>query len=123
MTSPGSLQARVLARVGRLDLDAEIDTAGGTLALVGPNGAGKSTLLSLVLGVLDDGDDEWVKHCGTEKHRAWGELASQFRAQARSGTEDAQTSLEAIFERAQSGPTSPPADAAPGRASVQVSDE
>jgi hypothetical protein len=72
---------------------------------------------------LDDGDDEWLKHCGTEKHRTWGELASQFRAPARSGAEDTQTSLEAIFERTQSGPTSPPPDAAPGRAPLQASDE
>ncbi|WP_437757572.1 ATP-binding cassette domain-containing protein [Sorangium sp. So ce1389] len=47
-----SLRARVVARVGRLLLDAEIDTGGGTLALVGPNGAGKTSLLSVLLGVL-----------------------------------------------------------------------
>ncbi|WP_437652636.1 ABC transporter ATP-binding protein [Sorangium sp. So ce1182] len=47
-----SLRARVVARVGRLLLDAQIDTGGGTLALVGPNGAGKTSLLSVLLGVL-----------------------------------------------------------------------
>ncbi|HTN83481.1 MAG TPA: ABC transporter ATP-binding protein [Sorangium sp.] len=47
-----SLRARVVARVGRLLLDAAIDTGGGTLALVGPNGAGKTSLLSVLLGVL-----------------------------------------------------------------------
>ncbi|XXY46582.1 ABC transporter ATP-binding protein [Sorangium sp. So ce269] len=47
-----SLRARVVARVGRLLLDAELDTGGGTLALVGPNGAGKTSLLSVLLGVL-----------------------------------------------------------------------
>jgi hypothetical protein len=72
---------------------------------------------------LDDGDDEWVKHCGTEKHRAWGELAAQFRAPVRSDAAGAQTSLEAIFERAQAGSTSPPSDAAAGRAGVQASEE
>ncbi|KYF71592.1 molybdenum ABC transporter ATP-binding protein [Sorangium cellulosum] len=50
--SPESLRARVVARVGRLLLDAELDTGGGTLALVGPNGAGKTSLLSVLLGVL-----------------------------------------------------------------------
>ncbi|WP_438008766.1 ABC transporter ATP-binding protein [Sorangium sp. So ce321] len=47
-----SLRARVVARVGRLLLDVDIDTGGGTLALVGPNGAGKTSLLSVLLGVL-----------------------------------------------------------------------
>lgn len=40
------------ARVGRLLVDAEVDTGSGTLVLVGPNGAGKSSLLSFLLGVL-----------------------------------------------------------------------
>ncbi len=51
MIGAESLRAFVTARVGRLVLDVEFDTAPGTLVLVGPNGAGKSTLLSLVLGV------------------------------------------------------------------------
>ncbi len=51
MTETESLRARLAARVGRLVLDVEFDTAPGTLVVVGPNGAGKSTLLSLVLGV------------------------------------------------------------------------
>ncbi|NUP11912.1 MAG: ATP-binding cassette domain-containing protein [Polyangiaceae bacterium] len=51
MTSRASLQAHVRAKVGRLDIDVDIE-AEGTLVVVGPNGAGKSTLLSLLLGVL-----------------------------------------------------------------------
>ncbi len=47
-----ALQARLVARVGVLDIDVELDTAQGTLAIVGPNGAGKSSLLSLLLGAL-----------------------------------------------------------------------
>ena len=47
-----SLRARLTARVGRLEIDAELDTVGGTLVIVGPNGAGKSSLLSLLLGAL-----------------------------------------------------------------------
>ena len=47
-----SLHARLTARVGRLLIDAELDTGAGTLVLVGPNGAGKSSLLSLLLGAL-----------------------------------------------------------------------
>jgi molybdate transport system ATP-binding protein len=45
-----SLRARVLAHVGRLRLDVELDSAPGTLVVIGPNGAGKSSLLSLLLG-------------------------------------------------------------------------
>ncbi len=52
MSAAESLRARVTARVGRLALDVELDTAPGTLVLVGPNGAGKTTLLSLLLGVM-----------------------------------------------------------------------
>ncbi|KYG06906.1 molybdenum ABC transporter ATP-binding protein [Sorangium cellulosum] len=52
MTGAEGLRARVTARVGRLRIDAEIETGAGTLALVGPNGAGKTSLLSLLLGVL-----------------------------------------------------------------------
>ncbi|WP_437969176.1 ATP-binding cassette domain-containing protein [Sorangium sp. So ce260] len=52
MTGAAGLRARVTARVGRLRVDAEIETGEGTLALVGPNGAGKTSLLSLLLGVL-----------------------------------------------------------------------
>ncbi|MBI2377888.1 MAG: ABC transporter ATP-binding protein [Deltaproteobacteria bacterium] len=47
-----SLWARVTARVGRLAIDVELDSAPGTLVLVGPNGAGKSSLLALLLGAL-----------------------------------------------------------------------
>lgn len=46
------LSARVVARLGRLSLDVELDTGAGTLVIVGPNGAGKSSLLSLLLGAL-----------------------------------------------------------------------
>lgn len=46
------LRIRVTARVGRMLIDAELDTGPGTLVLVGPNGAGKSSLLALALGVL-----------------------------------------------------------------------
>ncbi|MBI4954997.1 MAG: ABC transporter ATP-binding protein [Myxococcales bacterium] len=52
MSDAGSLYARVTARVGRVALDVELDTAPGTLVVVGPNGAGKTSLLRLVLGVL-----------------------------------------------------------------------
>lgn len=45
-----SLRARLTAQVGRLRIDAELDTGEGTLVLIGPNGAGKSSLLSLILG-------------------------------------------------------------------------
>jgi molybdate transport system ATP-binding protein len=47
-----SLRASLTARIGGRAIEAEFDTAPGTLALVGPNGAGKSSLLSLLLGVL-----------------------------------------------------------------------
>jgi molybdate transport system ATP-binding protein len=52
LSAAESLRARVTARVGKLVVDVELDTAPGTLVLVGPNGAGKTTLLSLLLGVL-----------------------------------------------------------------------
>jgi molybdate transport system ATP-binding protein len=51
VTPAASLRARVTASIGRLLIDAELDTAPGTLALVGPNGAGKSSLLACLLGV------------------------------------------------------------------------
>lgn len=50
--SAGRLHARLTARVGRMVIDAELDTGAGTLVLVGPNGAGKSSLLALLLGAL-----------------------------------------------------------------------
>jgi molybdate transport system ATP-binding protein len=40
------------ARVGSLQLDAEIAADAGPLVLIGPNGAGKTSLLSLLLGAL-----------------------------------------------------------------------
>ncbi|HET8934273.1 MAG TPA: ABC transporter ATP-binding protein [Polyangiales bacterium] len=46
------LTARLSARVGALQLEAELETRDGTLVLIGPNGAGKTSLFSLVLGVL-----------------------------------------------------------------------
>lgn len=46
------LHAQLSARVGRMVVDAELDTGGGALVLVGPNGAGKSSLLALLLGAL-----------------------------------------------------------------------
>jgi molybdate transport system ATP-binding protein len=52
VSGAASLRARFTARVGGLDVDARLDTAPGTLALVGPNGAGKTSLLLLVLGLL-----------------------------------------------------------------------
>lgn len=47
-----ALRARITATVGRLLIDAELDSGEGTLVIVGPNGAGKSSLLSLLLGVM-----------------------------------------------------------------------
>jgi molybdate transport system ATP-binding protein len=52
VTCGASLRVRLEARVGKLSLDVDLDTGGGTLVVVGPNGAGKTTLLSMVLGVL-----------------------------------------------------------------------
>ncbi|MFI5298826.1 MAG: ABC transporter ATP-binding protein [Polyangiales bacterium] len=52
MSARESLRAHVVARVGRLDVDVELETGAGTLVVVGPNGAGKTTLLSLLLGAL-----------------------------------------------------------------------
>jgi molybdate transport system ATP-binding protein len=50
--SPETLQARLVARIGRLTIDLALDTGPGSLVVVGPNGAGKTTLLALLLGVL-----------------------------------------------------------------------
>jgi molybdate transport system ATP-binding protein len=47
------IEARLLARLGALDIDAELDTAGGTLVIVGPNGAGKTSVLLMLLGALE----------------------------------------------------------------------
>jgi len=52
MIDASRLQVRVKARVGRMQLDVDLDTGPGTLVLIGPNGAGKTSLLSHVLGVL-----------------------------------------------------------------------
>ena len=46
------LYARVSARVGTLELDAELATESGPLVVIGPNGAGKTSLLLLLLGAL-----------------------------------------------------------------------
>jgi len=45
-----SLFARISARIGSLQLDAEIAAESGPLVLIGPNGAGKTSLLSVLLG-------------------------------------------------------------------------
>ncbi len=47
-----SLSAKLVATVGSLRLELEIDTGPGTLVVIGPNGAGKTSLLSLLLGAL-----------------------------------------------------------------------
>ena len=52
MSAKPSLEARVATRIGRLAIDAELDTGAGTLAVVGPNGAGKTSVLLMLLGVL-----------------------------------------------------------------------
>lgn len=49
MTTTPILSARVIATLGQLTLDLDLEVR-GTLAVIGPNGAGKSTLLSLLLG-------------------------------------------------------------------------
>lgn len=46
------LYARVSARIGTLQLDAELAAESGPLVVIGPNGAGKTSLLSLLLGAL-----------------------------------------------------------------------
>ncbi|HEX6764410.1 MAG TPA: ATP-binding cassette domain-containing protein [Polyangiaceae bacterium] len=47
------LEVSLRGGVGRLRIDVELDTAGGTLVLVGPNGAGKTGLLLMILGALE----------------------------------------------------------------------
>jgi molybdate transport system ATP-binding protein len=46
------LRAAVRARVGRFEIEVDLDTGPGTLVVVGPNGSGKTSLLSLLIGVL-----------------------------------------------------------------------
>jgi molybdate transport system ATP-binding protein len=46
------LVARVVAQVGRLRLDVDLESSGSTLVVVGPNGAGKTSLLRALLGAL-----------------------------------------------------------------------
>jgi len=46
------LQIKILAQVGSLVVDVELEIGNETLVLVGPNGAGKTTLLLLILGAL-----------------------------------------------------------------------
>ncbi len=47
------LEARIILRLGRLDLDVELDVeAGRVMALLGPNGAGKTTVLRALAGLL-----------------------------------------------------------------------
>ena len=47
-----SLQARLRAHAGNLELDVDLEAAAGeTLVLVGPNGAGKTTLLRVIAGL------------------------------------------------------------------------
>jgi molybdate transport system ATP-binding protein len=53
-----SLDTRVCARVGTLDIDVQLQAAEGeTVAILGPNGAGKSTVLQALAGLrpLDEG--------------------------------------------------------------------
>ncbi len=52
MSASAGLRAEVVARVGRVLLEADVATGPGSLALVGPNGAGKTSLLLAVLGAL-----------------------------------------------------------------------
>jgi molybdate transport system ATP-binding protein len=52
-TNGSGIVARVAAQVGGLQIDVNLETGLGPLALVGPNGSGKSSLLSLILGVLE----------------------------------------------------------------------
>jgi molybdate transport system ATP-binding protein len=47
------LEARIIIRLGRLDLDVELEVeAGRVMALLGPNGAGKTTVLRALAGLL-----------------------------------------------------------------------
>lgn len=49
--APARLDARLRAKVGKLELDVELQCGAEVLLVVGPNGAGKSSLLKLLLGV------------------------------------------------------------------------
>jgi molybdate transport system ATP-binding protein len=50
VSAPQTLHVRLIARIGALHLNVELDTGPGPLVVVGPNGAGKSSLLDLLLG-------------------------------------------------------------------------
>jgi molybdate transport system ATP-binding protein len=47
-----TLGFRIGGRVGKLELELELEVAPGTVVVVGPNGAGKTSLLAFLLGVL-----------------------------------------------------------------------
>jgi molybdate transport system ATP-binding protein len=54
------LEAKLSGRIGALEIDAELDTADGTLVIVGPNGAGKTSVLLMLLGALEPSEGRVV---------------------------------------------------------------